>query len=238
MPLPLYLALTAPELSAVGTPPRHLAYMACHFSACSTGLSNFPSGLPEGSMLILNDSTPAQGHDPILIGKQLAEAVEFYRCSCLLLDLQRPVNALTGQIVEAVLDNLSCPVAVSEGYAQQLECPVFVSAPPANKALASYLAAWKNRQIWLEASLDARCITVDNSGSRTQIADLCDPSLLPHRSEALHCHYKIEPTDDQIMFTLQRTAEDLSELLAEAEELGVSAAVGLYQELDTIIHCF
>lgn len=237
MALPLYLALTAPELFAAGTLPKHLAYMACHFSHCGAGLSNFPQALPEGSMLILNDSTPALQHDPLLIGNQLAEAAERLQCSCVLLDLQRPVNGLTLQIAEAAVLALSCPVAVSEGYAAQLKCPVFLSACRPDISLREYLKNWQGREIWLETALSTTLITVDKVGSRLAPEHPCDPTLLPHRSERLHCHYKIESKPEQVRFTLQRTQEDLKELLAEAEALGIVGAVGLYQELAADFHC-
>ena len=48
---------------------------------------------------------------------------------------------------------------------------------------------------------------------------------------ALHCHYHIKTFDDHIDFTLWRTREDLTNLLREAETLGVTLAVGLWQEL-------
>ena len=237
MVLPLYLAMTGPELSAASVFPAHLAYMACHFSPYSTGLSNFPQALPEGSMLILNDSNPPRGHDPELIGKQLAESAEMLQCSCVLLDLQRPVNDLTFQIAEAAVSAVSCPVAVSEGYAAQLKCPIFLSACPPDITLKEHLKNWQDREIWLEAAPSATRITVDKAGSRLAPDSPCDPAFLPHRSEPLHCHYKIEVTPEQVCFTLQRTAEDLKELLTEGENLGVVGAVGLYQELGTEFHC-
>lgn len=237
MVLPLYLALTAPELSAASALPKHLAYMACHFSPYSAGLSNFPQALPAGSMLILNDSTPALAHDPLLIGVQLAEAAERLQCSCVLLDLQRPFSDLTFRIAEAVISAVSCPVAVSEGYAAQLTCPVFLSAPPVGISLQAHLKNWQDREIWLEAALGTTVITVEKSGSRTAPAETCDPALLPHRSEKLHCHYKTEIEPEQVCFTLQRTEDDLKELLSDADALGVVGAVGLYQELGAEFHC-
>lgn len=237
MGLPLYLALAAPELSAASTLPKHLAYMACHFSSFNNGLSNFPQTLPEGSMLILNDSTPALAHDPLLISRQLAEATERLHCCCVLLDFQRPANDLTFQIAEAAISALSCPVAVSEQYAIHLKCPVFLSALPADCSLKEHLKNWQDRKIYLEAALDASAIIVDRSGSRRSFANRCDPAHLPHRSQQLHCHYKMEVAPEQVCFTLQRTGEDLKELLAEAEKLGVVGAVGLYQELGTEFHC-
>ena len=231
MGLPLYLAMTAPELSAAEVLPKHLAYMACVLSPYSTGLSNFPQNLPEDSILILNDSTPARGHEPKLISRQTAEISRQFGCSGILLDFQRPDNALTFQIVEAILSSVSCPVAVSEGYAKHLDCPVFLSAPPADCLLQRWLSPWKDREIWLEAALDARTVTLDKAGSIVHPANPCDPELLPHRSEPLHCHYKTEVTPQEVHFTMQRTSEDLKAQLQEAEGLGVTMAIGLYQEL-------
>ena len=37
-----YLAMTAAEMTQAGSLPRHAAWMACHFSPYSTGLTNLP----------------------------------------------------------------------------------------------------------------------------------------------------------------------------------------------------
>ena len=50
----LNLAMTAAELGAAPL-PSHPAWMACHFSPYSTGLTNLPPKLPQDSLLILND---------------------------------------------------------------------------------------------------------------------------------------------------------------------------------------
>ena len=41
-----YLAMTAAEMTQAGSLPRHSAWMACHFSPYSTGLTNLPDRLP------------------------------------------------------------------------------------------------------------------------------------------------------------------------------------------------
>ena len=51
------------------------------------------------------------------------------------------------------------------------------------------------------------------------------------RDEALHCSYRIVRGDSDAQFTLWRSREDLWELLDEAAALGVTATIGLYQEL-------
>ena len=231
MPLPLYLALTAPEISAANPLPEHLAYMACHFSSSNMGLSNFPLTLPEGSMLILNDSTPAGGHDPELISRQVSQIVEQFGCRSVLLDFQRKKDDQICRIIQAIIRDISCPVAVSEIYATQLNCPVFLSAVPADRPLKEWLRPWEGRDIWLEAALDASVITLDKSGSSMSPCAPCDPDVLPYCANTLHCHYKIEIAPEQVQFTLQRTQEDLNKLLLEAQTLGVAVAVGLYQEL-------
>lgn len=55
-----------------------------------------------------------------------------------------------------------------------------------------------------------------------------------HRDEKLHCHYQIHTDADSARFTLFHTPEDLDALLTEGEALGVTRAVGLYQELHGI----
>ena len=47
----------------------------------------------------------------------------------------------------------------------------------------------------------------------------------------LHCHYHVSTAPDKAVFSLMRTWEDLQELIQDGKAFGVSAAVGLYQEL-------
>ena len=60
---------------------------------------------------------------------------------------------------------------------------------------------------------------------------LTEAAALPFFEEKLLCHYGIEFAEGFVRFSLLRTPEDLGLLLKKAEELGVTAAVGLYQEL-------
>ena len=76
MPIPCYLALTAAEFANANQLPEKIAWMACHFSCYGTGLSNFPEDLPGGSVIILNDRTPPDKHDPQRILEQLQQLVE------------------------------------------------------------------------------------------------------------------------------------------------------------------
>ena len=228
MVLPLYLAMTAAEIRANTDFPPNIGYMACHFSPYGTGLSNCPMHLPEGSMLILNDRTPIHGHDHGLIADQLTELVEKLRCDSVLLDFQRvdvPELSLLAQKLSAALP---CPVGVSDLYAADSDCSIFMPPVMPDTPLSEHLAPWQGRDIWLDISTEGLEITLTEKCASTvrlprQILPAC------HGDTALHCHYRID-VGENIRFTLFRTEQDLQDLLAEAKHLGISRAVGLYQE--------
>jgi len=231
MALPLYLAMTAAEMQENTALPSIFAYMACHFSPYGTGLCNLPAWLPEGSMLILNDRTPICGHDPDLICDQLIGLTEAWHCSRLLLDFQRPdceeTAMLTGKIVAA----LPCPVGLSAAYAENFSCAVFLPPVPLDIPLQRYLAPWQGREIWLEAALDGLQLTLTAQGCKSD--GIPYPALSGGFSDMrLHCHYQIRTDADRSEFMLYRNREDLDALLDEAEQLGVAASIGLWQELN------
>lgn len=228
MALPLYLAQTALEMA--GNPlPEHPAYMACHFSPGGKGLSNLPTFLPPGAMLILDDSTPMDGHDPALISQQLSHVITAHRCQALLLDFQRQNIPEQAELAKLLCKALPCPVGVSECYARGLSCPVFLPPVPPDKPLSDCLTPWQGREIWLEAALDGLTLTLTETGcSAEPLWDLPEKGLA---DEKLHCHYAIETTADAAIFRLWRTRDDLDSLLAEAKPLGITQAIGLWQEL-------
>ena len=124
----------------------------------------------------------------------------------------------------------ACPRFTGGG----LTCPVFLPPVPPDVNLADYLAPWQGREIWLELALDGEAITLTPSGAITAPLPPAAQLLGGHRDEKLHCHYQIHTDADSARFTLFRTPEDLDELLIEGEALGVTRAVGLYQELHGI----
>ena len=89
MAITRYLAMTAAEMRNISQFPEKIAWMACHFSPYSTGISNLPQTLPAGSLLILNDIIPFHGHDPQRIAHQLTDCLEQHNCAGVLLDFQR-----------------------------------------------------------------------------------------------------------------------------------------------------
>lgn len=226
-----YLAVTAAELPGVTQGSEKIAYMACHFSPYATGLSNMPSVLPKGSMLILNDRIPICGHDPHRIADQLENALDNLECDSILLDFQRPGSNETAVLCKLLCGRLPCPLGVSHHYAKSLDCPVFLPPPPPDMPLNEHIKPWEGRKIWLEAALEAVQLTVR--------ADGCHRSPLPYElpdgdtfiEEALHCRYQSEVTSDKVRFFLYRTIDQLDALLEEAGTLGIEKAIGLYQQL-------
>lgn len=231
MGLRCYLAMTAAEIAGLRPLPTHLAYMACHFSPYSTGLSNIPGSLPPGSLLTLNDRTPICGHDPRLIAAELTRTVRQLKCSGVVLDFQRPENQETAELCRILIQALPCPPAVSAIYAEEFSCPVLLPPVPPDCLLSEHLAPWEGREIWLEAGLNGLQITLTSEGHAYRPL----PSQLPPDSlfsdEALHCHYYMRTEAQSAHFFLLRSPEDLRALLREAEALGVTQAIGLYQEL-------
>lgn len=230
MVLPLYLAMNASEMSYSPAPDR-CAWMACHFSSYGNGITNIPESLPAGSILILNDRMPCQGHSAGLAAAQLKEAVEQLECESVLLDFQRSGNLETEAVVQALLETLPCPVAVSESYAAALSCPVFIGPNPLHIPLETHLAPWKDRDIWLEAALCQETAAVTKNGA--EFVPQFPPEGLDggYFDETLCCNYITKICENTIEFTLFDTPESLEKKLALARSLGVKRAVGLYQEL-------
>lgn len=231
MKIPLFLAMTAAEFQNAGSMPPHPAWMACHFSAYGTGISNVPAMLPAGAMLMLNDRTPLCGHDPQTVAHSLCQAAQNLKCSSIALDFQREGFEALHDMITAVLDLAECPVGVSALYARGHSCPVLVPPIPPHTPPEDALAPWNEREIWLEVTSEGTQITVTEAGSLyTPLPDFT-PGEQAHHEEALHCHYEITVAEDQIIFRLARTGEDLETLSDAVRPLGVTRTLGLWQEM-------
>ena len=231
MVLPLYLALTAAEISSQTSLPAAMAYMACSFSPYSMGLSGIPSSLPEGSMLILNDRMSCQGHSSDLVASQLQDAVQRLGCESVLLDFQRPSEPESKDMASKIIQALPCPVAVTEGLAADLECPVFLSPAPLHIPLAEHLASWQGREIWLEAALGQEEIVITAKGAALASQFPSEGLTGGFYEDTLCCNYRAKVDPDCVTFTLFDTVESLEKKLELAHSLGVTRAVGLWQEL-------
>lgn len=231
MSINLYLAMTAAEFSSQEELPPKIGWMACHFSCYGTALTNLPSTLPEGSIVIVDDCTPPSGHDGQKIAAQLSALAEQFSVSGFLLDFQRPNCEETAALAKTLVKALPCPVGVSDIYARNLSCPVFLPPPPLHKPLREYLAPWKDREIWLEAALQQEEITVTPQGSHSRFHPWEQPPEPTFYEEKLHCRYHISVHKDSVVFSLTRDKNLLQQWLQEAKSLGVTKAVGLYQQL-------
>ncbi len=225
MAIDVYLGLTEGEFQKNTPLPRKIAWMACHFSPNSPGISNIPRRLPEGSLLILDDSAPIQGHEPERVREELTALLEAHRCSALLLDFQRPGAE---EMVRTLCKGLPCPVAVSSLYGALTRGPVLLPPVHPFRHLEAHIKPWTGRELWLELSPEGCEVRLDKKGSYA--GSWWPDGPLPFRHEALKCHYRTEVQPGIAVFRGCRTVEDLNELLVEAKRLGVTAALGLWQE--------
>lgn len=209
------------------------AWMACHFSPHGDALTNVPRALPAGTLLIIDDSTPMCAHDATRIAEVLASAVDASKCGGVLLDFERPPTQETRALVRRLVDTLSCPIAVPQSYATS-GCAVFLAPVPPDVPIERHLAPWRDREVWLEIAPSALTLTLTPQGCTRQ-AGAPQLQLGWHSDTRLCCHYAIQKCKDGVRFYLTRTGEDLRALMAQAEAIGVTRAVGLYQELAGIL---
>lgn len=226
----VFLAVTEKEMEEIK--PKNTAFLSCHFSPYSKGLSNLPTFLPPGSLLLLDDSMPADGHDPKVVRKQLEICVKNFSIKGVLLDFQNLPTEEGRRMAALLAGSLPCPVAVTPAYAKALGCPVFLPPPPVNQALQDYLAPWRKQGVYLEIAPEGLLLTVTEQGCRSgRIPPVYD---LPMKNKHLQCHYRTEVFPEKAVFTLCRNKEDLQALVRKAENLGVLGTVGLYWELQAL----
>ncbi len=229
MALRRYSAITNAEFYSLPQLPPHPAWMACHFSGYSSGLSNIPNTFPENSLIMLDDSTPIQGHDPQQVLTELNRLNAQLKPAGFLLDFQRAGSPETAQLAKLLSQAPPCPVAVSHLYAKELDCPVFLPPPPLQRSLKEHLKPWAGREIWLEIAMDSQTVTVTREGCQVSpgtFSELIEPAFY---HEELFCRYHTQVLKDRVIFTLQRAQQEWENLLTEAEALGVTVSVGLYQ---------
>ena len=235
MPLQLNLAMTPSEIAAVQSLPADFAWMSCHFSPIGPGLTDLPTDLPQGALLILDDSIPCSGHSADLIADTLRLVIAQFACSGLLLDFQRPRRNEIAAVAGVLAKVLPCPVAGTPEYAKDLSCAVSLPPAPLHMPLRKYLQPWKNREIWLEAALSQEMITVTEKGATISAESFSTRPSDGFLDKKLCCRYVTNVQEDRITFTLFDTPDSLKKKLELAQSLGVTRAVGLYQELSRYI---
>lgn len=229
MALSVYLALTAWEYQNCASPPEYPAWMACHFSSYGNALSNIPEHFPTGGILMVNDHIPPEDHDPQLIARQLLQAAEAFSPKGVILDFQRPYQENIRQIAQSILSLLPCPVAVTEAYCQDWAGAVFLPPVPLGQKPEDYLRKWQGKDIWLEVTKAGEQLTLTQDGcSRQPVNQL--PGMPVFQDDALFCHYSTDVSEHKATFCLWQTDEDIARMLEKMQSLGVSTAVGLYQE--------
>lgn len=228
MAIKRFLAMTGAEISNCPQLPEKTAWMACHFSLYSQGLSNLPEALPAGSLLVLDDASPFFDHDTGRISGELSRCADTLGCCGVLLDFQRPKVPEVHSLVQRLCEALPCPVAVAAAYARGCSGPVFLPPLPCHVPLRDWLTPWAGREAWLELALDGESIILTEKGAEIVPGG---PGESGFEDKKLHCHYTVAVEEQEAVFKLWRSRSDLEGLLEEADRLGVKAAVGLYQEL-------
>ena len=228
--MPLYLAMTCAEITSCNQMPPQVGWLACHFSLSGPGLSNLPKALPPHSLLILDDSTPFSEHKTDVIIRQLQECISALDVDAVILDFQRPKERDTENLACILQTELPCPVAAPPDYGKS-NSPLFLPPCPPNQLPKDYLSTFQGREVWLEAALDGMQLSITSKGCSIESMSFVNVPEFPYKDENLHCHYRIDRAKDAVVFSLQRTWDDLQELLEEAGHLGVTRSVGLWQEL-------
>jgi len=229
MALPLYLAMTVAEICRNRTMPQHMAYMACHFSPCGPGLTNLPIWLPEGAILVLDDRLPTGNQEPEICAAEVLALINQWDCAGLLLDFQRPTSPEEEAMVTALASTLPCPVAVTEGYAHLTQGPVLLPPLSPDMPLASRISPWQGRELWMDFAPASLCLILTEDGCERKEVSFPE-KVVSFYDDSLCCHYAIQCNEQAVYFFLERGREELNALLNQAEELGISRALGLYRE--------
>ena len=230
MDLPLYHAMTAAEFSFARKLPRHIAWMACHFSAYSTNLSNLPTEIPPGSMIIINDKMPPSGHDKFAIAEQLNRLADQYRVSSFLFDFERKETEETAEMIYYLTSSVNSPVVVTEVYAHASKGPVLISMPPPHISLKKQIANIQNRELWLELAMETEIAIIDSNGCHFQPYGGEVFPAMEFTDSTLHTKYRLQICNNHANYLLKREIAEVADIMKEAKSLGVTTFVGLYQQ--------
>lgn len=238
MSIPLYLAMTAAEFSNCTLLPALPAWMAVHFSPSGSGLSNCPASLPPGSLLILDDQLPWNGHSDAEILPRIVEILENTQACGLLLDFEREPMGQTLSLAERLARRCmdgGWMVGMPPAYLGQSEAAVFLPPLPCYEAHPEIPGQWEGRPIWLEASPTVFTGAITKAG--VQLAPMDGPvqADVSFFSPSLQCRYTAVPEEDGIRLTLFDTPETILEKLEGWQAQGVSLAIGGWRDFRAVI---
>ncbi len=229
----VYLAMTQAELQSCAALPENYAWMACHFSSADSGLSNIPSQLPPHGLLCIDDSLLPSGHDRNRIAQQISKLCSRFSANGIILDFQKPFLPELYDIAQEILHTAPCPTAVTPQYIQNWDGAVFLPPVPLNQPVAEYASPWNGREIWLEISTEGLCMALTEEGCICRQGEYCLQTPV-FQDKTLHCQYSIRLANDTAEFILHRSWQDITALLEDGKQYGITHGVGLYQEFRSI----
>lgn len=234
MSIPMYLAMTATDFSVFSILPTHMAWMSAHFSVMDRGLSNLPAALPTGSILILDDQHPWDGHSISAVLRTLQDFLQRNTLLGILLDFERPACPQTLKLAEAItvlcLDH-GCTAAMPEVFARHEAAAVFLPSRPHWSPKPPSLG----REIWQEVSPAPSRVRISSGKVEKEVLStlfFSRPEGRPIFTDLeLLCQYYTQVRDKGIEVTLFDGPESLEQKLSLWEASGVRLAIGPYRYL-------
>ncbi len=234
MSIPFFLAINAQEFPSLSPKPEKLAWMSVHFSSSGPGLTNLPHGLPEGSLVILDDQTPWSGHSMETVCRELVGALLENKAWGLLLDFERPASQDTALLTSALCQccrEVGVQLGAPEPYATDPDTAIFLSPLPCQTPLERLQRP--GRKLWLDVSPTAFALHIGPQGATGEAADqkrFPADEYPVFTDAALHCLYHSRPVDDGVDVFLYHTPQSIQDMLKLLDGDKAQLALGLYRE--------
>ncbi len=191
-----------------------------HFSVSGPGLSSRPHRLPPGSLILLDDQTPWNGHSLEAVCQETTDVLLRTGAAGLLLDFERPPTDETACLAQCLIQccqEAGCPIGMPPDYlgsggGRRLPPPL-----PCHRTPEQALAPYHGREIWLEAAAGGCQVTL---GADTPAICPGRPPPPGGRVRTVHriyrptpmlCRYFSYPTDSGLQLALYDTEETLAE---------------------------
>lgn len=230
MSIPLYLAMTAADFFRCAEIPPHIAWMSLHFSPSGLGLSNLPAVLPPGSMVILDDQIPWNGHSSEQVCRELRGLLNTRKIHSLLLDFERPPRPETLSLAQRILSlckEIGCSVGLPRSYRTTGEGALFL--PPLPCDFPPDKLSSEADEVWLEVAPTG--LTADilpNQVLLEESAPIPLSGVPVFTDPTLHCCYSSIPTSQGVRIRLFDTKETIQRKAPIWEKRGVTRLIGIY----------